>query len=62
MSTDDRCHEIRKLAPEVALGIADGEDRARVLAHAAVVCDTGVFELVGRPRPLERLHGGHDDP
>jgi hypothetical protein len=47
MSTDDRCHEIRKLAPEVALGIADGEDRARVLEHVAECADCR--------RELERL-------
>jgi hypothetical protein len=35
MTGDDRCHEIRELAAELALGIADGEDRARVLEHLA---------------------------
>ena len=33
------CEEITELAPEVALGISSGEDRARVLTHAAT-CDT----------------------
>jgi hypothetical protein len=35
MTADDRCHEVRELAAELALGIADGEDRARVLEHLA---------------------------
>jgi hypothetical protein len=39
MSTDDRCQETRELAAEVALGIADGEDRARVLRHVAECAD-----------------------
>lgn len=33
MSADDRCNETRELLPELALGIADGEERARVLEH-----------------------------
>ena len=33
MSADADCHEIRGLAAEVALGVADGEDRASVLDH-----------------------------
>lgn len=35
MTVDDRCEETRALAAELALGIADGEDRARVLDHVA---------------------------
>ena len=31
--TSERCAECRDLAPELALGIADGEDRARALGH-----------------------------
>lgn len=33
MSAEASCHEIRALTSELALGIADGEDRARVLEH-----------------------------
>jgi Putative zinc-finger len=33
MSADDRCDEARELISELALGIADGEERARVLEH-----------------------------
>ena len=33
--TDERCEAIRDVLSEVALGIADGADRARVLEHVA---------------------------
>jgi hypothetical protein len=35
VSADERCAETRELISEVALGIADGEERARVLEHVA---------------------------
>lgn len=35
MRVDGRCDETRELLAEVALGIADGADRARVLEHVA---------------------------
>jgi hypothetical protein len=35
MSPDRRCQEIREQLPELALGIAEGEDRARALDHLA---------------------------
>jgi hypothetical protein len=35
MNADGRCEETRELLPEVALGIADGADRARALEHLA---------------------------
>jgi hypothetical protein len=35
MSADERCVEMRELIAELALGVADGEDRARALDHAA---------------------------
>ena len=44
MSTDADCHEIRGLTAEVALGVADGEDRARVLDHV-VDCSECRHEL-----------------
>jgi putative zinc finger protein len=31
----DRCAEIRELAPELALGVVDGEERGRALEHLA---------------------------
>jgi hypothetical protein len=39
MSGDGRCDETRELLPELALGIADGADRARVLEHVAACVD-----------------------
>lgn len=33
MSVNPGCEEVRRLAPEVALGVAGGEERARVLGH-----------------------------
>jgi len=39
MSGNAPCEETRELLPELALGIADGEDRARVLEHAATCAD-----------------------
>jgi hypothetical protein len=35
MSTRPGCDEVRELAPELALGIASGEERARALEHLA---------------------------
>ena len=34
-----RCEEIRELAPEIALGIADGEERAEALRHLSGCAD-----------------------
>lgn len=39
MSDSDRCEEVRQLLPELALGISDGEERARVLEHVAACTD-----------------------
>ena len=35
MSTSPECNEVRELAPELALGIASGDERARALEHLA---------------------------
>jgi hypothetical protein len=35
MSADDRCEETRELIAELALGVADGAERAQVLEHVA---------------------------
>jgi hypothetical protein len=34
-----RCEEVRQLAPEIALGIADGEERAEALRHLSACAD-----------------------
>jgi hypothetical protein len=39
MNRDERCEETRALISELALGIADGQDRARVLEHVAECVD-----------------------
>jgi len=53
MARSERCEETRDLAAEVALGIADGEERARLLEHAAACADCR--------RELERLSGLADE-
>jgi hypothetical protein len=53
MSPDERCVDARELVAEVALGIADGEDRARVLEHVADCADCR--------RELERQSGIADE-
>lgn len=45
MSGDERCEETRELISELALGVADGADRARALEHVA--------ECAGCRRELE---------
>jgi hypothetical protein len=44
-----RCEEIRDLAPEIALGIADGEERAEALRHLSTCgeCRRAVEQLSG---------------
>ena len=37
--TDPRCEETRELAPELALGVLDGEERGRALEHLATCPD-----------------------
>jgi hypothetical protein len=39
MSAERGCEEFRELAPELALGIADGEERARALQHLTRCAD-----------------------
>lgn len=48
-----RCEEIRELAPEIALGIADGEQRAEALRHLA--------QCGGCRRAVEQLSQVADD-
>ena len=53
MGPDSRCDETRELVPELALGIADGEERARALEHVADCPDCR--------RELARLSGIADE-
>jgi hypothetical protein len=48
-----RCDEIRELAPEIALGIADGEERAEALRHLSTCGECR--------RAVERLSGVADE-
>lgn len=43
MSSNASCNEVRDLAPELALGIASGEDRARALNHTAMCAECRRF-------------------
>src|SRR5262245_6854787 len=53
MARSEGCEHVRELGAEVALGIADGEDRARVLEHVAECADCR--------RELERLSAVADE-
>ncbi len=48
-----RCEETRDLAPEIALGIADGEERAEALRHLSTCAECR--------RAVERLSGVADE-
>jgi hypothetical protein len=48
-----RCDETRELAPEIALGIADGEERAEALRHLSTCAECR--------RAVERLSGVADE-
>lgn len=47
MNADEGCERVRELAPELAIGIADGQGRDSALRHAAVCqeCRRLIFEL-----------------
>lgn len=59
-----RCEELRELAPELALGIADGEQRAEALRHLAAcqACRRAVAELAGLADDLLSLTPGREPP
>ena len=58
------CDEVRELAPELALGIAAGEERARALAHIATCteCRTLVDELSREADSLLQLAPQKEPP
>jgi len=58
------CDEVRELAPELALGIAAGEQRARALVHIATCtdCRTLVDELSRSADSLLLLAPGKEPP
>ena len=64
MTGNGHCDETRELVPELALGIADGEDRARALAHAATCpdCRHELKELAGVADELLALAPAAEPP
>jgi hypothetical protein len=64
MSADADCHEIRGLTAEVALGVADGEDRARVLDHVVDCseCRQELEDLTSLADDLVVLAPEHEPP
>ncbi len=64
MPADASCAEIRELTSELALGIADGQDRARVLEHVAVCaeCRRELDELSSLADELLVLAPEHEPP
>jgi Putative zinc-finger len=64
MSDPLRCAEVRELAPEVALGIAPAQDRARVLWHATAcaACREALSELSALTDDVLALTREHEPP
>jgi Putative zinc-finger len=64
MSTRTGCDEVRQLAPELALGIADGKERAEALAHLAscAACRTYLAELTDVADDLLALTPSEEPP
>jgi hypothetical protein len=64
MSADADCHEFRGLTAEVALGVADGEDRARVLDHVVDCseCRQELEDLTALADDLVVLAPEHEPP
>ena len=58
------CHELRDLAPELALGIADGEERAEALRHLADCgeCRRLVEQMTGVADELLMLAPAQEPP
>jgi len=64
MGDDPRCESVRDALVEVSLGIASGEERARVLAHVArcAGCQRLLAELTDASDELLRLAPVHEPP
>jgi hypothetical protein len=58
------CEQVRELAPEVAIGIADGQERDAALRHAATCpdCRRLISELSGVVDDLLLLAPSHEPP
>lgn len=64
MRDEVNCDEVRELAPELALGTATGEERARALQHLATCsdCRRHLDELSGVADTLLLLAPAHEPP
>jgi hypothetical protein len=64
MTSDPLCERVRELAPELALGIADGEERAEALEHLACCpdCRRYLEELSVSADELLLLAPAHEPP
>jgi Putative zinc-finger len=64
MSTRAGCDEVRAVAPELALGIADGKERAEALAHLAscAACRSYLAELTDVADDLLALTPSEEPP
>lgn len=64
MSTRSDCEEVRALAPELALGIASGEERARALEHlgSCAECRSYVQEMSDASDELLLAAPVHEPP
>jgi hypothetical protein len=64
MSTDARCEQTRALVPELALGLADGRERAEALTHIATCsgCRRLLEELTELADELLLLAPAHEPP
>jgi hypothetical protein len=64
MNAEMSCEQVRELAPELAIGIADGQDRDAALRHAATCpdCRQLVSELSSVVDDLLLLAPSHEPP
>jgi hypothetical protein len=64
MNTEMGCEQVRELAPELAIGIADGQQRDAALRHAATCrgCRTLISELSTVVDDLLLLAPSHEPP
>ena len=64
MSSESACERFREIAPELALGIADGEQRAAGLSHVGECADCRrlLDELAGSADELLTLAPEHEPP
>ena len=60
----ERCEQVRELIPEVALGLAPGDERARVLAHvdACPECRAALARAASTVDGLLLLAPEHEPP